>query len=805
MTAALLDNIIGIREVHGEDGVVKQRGALDFRGAAMVEDDPSTGRTKITIVGVVGVLVTDLFTRQGNSEGEPIVAKQYSLSNTRGGGLFYWASAPGRAHDGAIVIGTIGTGRWIRIVSGTVDATWFGALGNGIADDSQAIQSAVDYAIANNIGEVLLPAGVYKTTRTIHLCKSGTFSSIKLRGGGCYKYRGQSLFGGAAISAQHTNSPAVNAQGQRGGVIRDLTILGTLAAHIDANNLAHASSGNSTNPNDVDESAWTDPAAAATSESRYAPHAGIVIDGWAGTAPATAYPTTYLSYGQSFSQDVLIENVNVYGFNTCVVVQPCDADGNGDYVNIHSCFFQKFKWGISVGNTQSRNVSIRDVKMQYGFCALTNNQHGKQNGKFQGTISDLSTTLVIQRYKFTNTATLGPLKETSGYAESMWRLGDITSNTTAETPINIDCGQFGYHLQSAADGARGIPATALGAAPFEQASITFTDCIHWQYPSCLVFAQNGVRFERTMMRPASRDGTVSKAYLALFHNATCGGAIFPGLNSPRGHQIKFVQSNLENSLSMTSNATIAEDGMRNSQRAFCIPAWVRAVGTRSDETTEFVQVQRFSIAKAKNGSVITELALAQDGSKPGELTFKYTTLTDAFAGLNGLEPGDVIYDDQSYSVFVIRSRDVDPGDPGGTPARIITAELQNNYKKSDGVFSCLTAFSLTVGNLYFLNSRLYTPNYPLFADLTSASATLSNVGRADAFAAFIDTPANIDVGDRVYVQPTLDNWVSSSTSKITALDGTGRTITLDGNATRTEARRRLSIMVRKPPVNDGSR
>lgn len=49
----------------------------------------------------------------------------------------------------------------------TVSVKDFGAVGNGIADDTAAIQAAIDAACNEGFGTVFLPAGVYKITSTL--------------------------------------------------------------------------------------------------------------------------------------------------------------------------------------------------------------------------------------------------------------------------------------------------------------------------------------------------------------------------------------------------------------------------------------------------------------------------------------------------------------------------------------------------------------------------------------------------------------------------------------------------------------
>lgn len=90
-----------------------------------------------------------------------------------GGGFFYWDSDSTEEDDGGIVIrpATIklgSAGRWKRIYDvNTISVKWFGAVGNGVTDDTVAIQNALDWGkalIANdprNGITVILPSGNY--------------------------------------------------------------------------------------------------------------------------------------------------------------------------------------------------------------------------------------------------------------------------------------------------------------------------------------------------------------------------------------------------------------------------------------------------------------------------------------------------------------------------------------------------------------------------------------------------------------------------------------------------------------------
>jgi hypothetical protein len=94
-----------------------------------------------------------------------------------GGGVFYWdATADKAEHNGGTIIdpdvvfptdwnnqGQLaawftagsGTGCWVREYSGAVNVKWFGAVGDGVSDDTTALKSAI------KLFNVYIPAGIY--------------------------------------------------------------------------------------------------------------------------------------------------------------------------------------------------------------------------------------------------------------------------------------------------------------------------------------------------------------------------------------------------------------------------------------------------------------------------------------------------------------------------------------------------------------------------------------------------------------------------------------------------------------------
>lgn len=96
-----------------------------------------------------------------------------------GGGVFYWNGSSSAVHNGATIIQPAsGTGRWLRVYDGAVSVKWFGAVGNGVANDTAAIQAAIDFVKALPTGgSVYVPAGTYSFTNLNMTLISASFGA----------------------------------------------------------------------------------------------------------------------------------------------------------------------------------------------------------------------------------------------------------------------------------------------------------------------------------------------------------------------------------------------------------------------------------------------------------------------------------------------------------------------------------------------------------------------------------------------------------------------------------------------------
>ncbi|MEM0987635.1 MAG: hypothetical protein AAGK00_02055 [Pseudomonadota bacterium] len=667
---------------------------------------------------------------------------------------------------------------WELVVEkGRVTEKQAGGIGDGIADDTRAIQDAIDFVIYHDgtisgaiSAEVVIVGPLCRLTDTIHLGYGEHFHSVAVKGT-ARKHNAETSFVGTGLISDFTDRPIISIQGCFGTRLSDLWIDGALPQNtIDFESIEA-----------TEEATWD----ALGGEGRYNPYAAITVDAYSGPRPAQSYPdvtyppflTQQTQYNRIQSSDIRIDNVGIRYVNTAIVVQPCDYDGNGDFVKIQDCEITRCKYGISIGNSQSRNVEISNLNSAFIHTLFTNCVHGRQSGQFGGPILNASSGgFLALVFKFNTTAFLGTLGFINLYVENLHKIGEFTGNTLLEHALEFSNSQFRFRHN--AD--RGVPPAVMDGA--HSSEIIFRGCRFGGTPSIYSFSGQNHRFEYCIANVDERGLGTVPAYQMFAHNATAGGIITNAiLLQPQG--IGYRPYNLETGGAVLSRLP-KESLYRDTSRVYCVPHSV----------FEFLPQSEIYGTPVRKRIPLLELLFENHFSSVSlvgrTLTLEFDTLSDTQAMYFGVLPGDIVRHVDTATIFFIRSR-------SGTT---VIAEAQNNYiSDGSGGYELLDPVPTTAGLIQFFNSRIYTPTASVIMDFTQGSNVATNVGRPDGFAGFLEN--DIKPGDHFYVSGDEDSIMALASSRVVSIDQTARTITFAGNAQATVSRKRAGQWLRTAPPN----
>lgn len=685
-------------------------------------------------------------------------------------------------------------GVWWELVQAQ-DARAAGAIADGSfsittgtragTDMAPAVQAFWDaYRHFGTPAEAKIGPGVHRLLSGINVGYGTGF------GGGVFAGSGRSFNGGSTASGypgtaflcDFTRQPGISVQGGRGVRLRDFSVWGFLYPHIASNSLG-------TYTPAIDDTVlenWVDAALYPNGLALKAPDCGIAFDPRSGPAPDPAYTDpaypaflgAVSSYNKGFTSDAEIENVEVVGLPVGIALGSFTNAGNGDFITLRKGLVTCCAVGLAISQHQSRNVVIYDWNFSNCHTAITNRMFGLGLGNFRGT-KNCHYGTGIQVHDLTDTA-YGPVVFDGDYAETLWRLGDIAQGGSVGKGVEYRNCDFQFLHQYWNGGelrARGIPATLLNNTGGQPLRLAFEGG---------KFSLGGVAHIRTTVTGVVIDGLrielITEAHTKtsrLFYNGLAGGLVFRYLGRLERPNERINPFYLFSDIDADADYVNTQclPGFR-SKRQVCTPLWAVSHVPYNDAVADPVRLP-LRVGAVSGASLVSPTLTGR------VFTFDWPGLTDATAMKTGGNPGDVIlHDAADNSVFMITARD----------GESITAQMMTNVRPDgEGDYEPITVPDLTAGTYYTASLRYYSPSKTLYGTFTATSAVISSAGTSSGDASWID---EIQVGDYIH----LDSALAALTSyqKVTAVDKTAKTITLDGAASAS-GRVRVGTLIRTSP------
>jgi hypothetical protein len=295
----------------------------------------------------------------------------------------------------------------MNIVNGTISINDFGAIGDGVTDNWQAIINACNYAIANptECYKVRVPVGDYHYSKPLLLQNNGAFCTIKLKGDFNNKSSSNQYL--SKLTYTGKSGYAIGIQLGRSIDIRNLTILGQYTFPNSVNNY---------NIGTLKFSDWVDPT---ITDTRNAPYAGIVID-----------PNANISGANGGTSDVTIKNCAIKQWMVGICLSP-NVTLNDEMINILEDDIECCRVAIAIGQDQSKTINIRGLKVWASCHTVVDGvNYGRgtgggsvfcENWNIAGNCNQLFN-IITDRF---------PLSASRIYSESIFRIGTVMGQAGA--------------------------------------------------------------------------------------------------------------------------------------------------------------------------------------------------------------------------------------------------------------------------------------------------------------------------------------------------------------------------------------
>lgn len=673
-------------------------------------------------------------------------------------------------------MGVIGIGR-SRGKGGSASSTEinvksYGAKGDNVTDDTAAIQAAIDYALDNKISTVIAPNGRYKISKPIHLGYGEDFKVINFIGEGM-QLKNESYAGTVIDASSFSNAPAIVFQGVRNSSIKNMSIVGANMAFIKDNDLGNLTC----TVDDLLESDWIGGGLHANANSDTAPYAGIAVDPYSGTAPATAYPDVEFpsytgistQYGKSFSGRIKIENVAVSGFIVGLVTQPSGtADGNGDFVSFEDIKFSNNVYNISIGQTQARQLNIYgNSELSSSFTSITSTRHGKKTGMIRGSIDGVGFGTTINLFDVN--VSYGSLTLTGCYAESIYRFGNIGVNSVNNQPVTLNGCQLSFSGQNS--GLRGSPKYTFEG---DNASILLNGCTISNadgYNVTALIAHPGLNIETINSKVKNNDTAPTTAAEAVIKNFQQGGIMLTK-NGVLNFNPQFRSYNVD-TYSSISFAFQSTNQLANALgRNLLLPQNAKNIPFDND-------FHNYVESYFETGGYINTNSWTEISTDGMDVSVNIGT-TDNGRAYAKIDLGDAIFHNET--MYYVHSR----------TGNVVVLRALSNYDKDGELNSTITAS----GDAKYWHARKFAIKEVYYADFVADSTTVNYYRAYDRYVGAFG--GEISVNDRLMLTGEMIGVFANKLvfPKITAIDTGAGTLTLSDAPKITRAGIKLTFFSR---------
>lgn len=258
-------------------------------------------------------------------------------------------------------------------------ASEFGADPEPGNDDTEALQMAIHHAIVAH-KPLEIEVGVYDIYDTLFIGGNDDLCA-QLPGGNCTFISAVIRGENAAYVPDATvliltnfsqlDRPAINIQGARDVKLSNIRIQGQNFVRLNPALMWDSSI-------EPDEDAWV---CSTCSANQHSPYAGIAVDGYSGTPPADAYPTTRAQYGPYHSSFIEMDDVWVQDFVAGVAIKPSDDINMSDAIVMRRVNIQGAAYGLAIGSEENRSILFEGGSISMVHTAVTTRRFGKQLGQ----------------------------------------------------------------------------------------------------------------------------------------------------------------------------------------------------------------------------------------------------------------------------------------------------------------------------------------------------------------------------------------------------------------------------------------